>query len=166
MSISDQSTDRSSDCVELVTSRCLSYSFILGRNESLIPEMISSDSEMEISKHNFMDHFPEARGLDVTFFSIVPTLSGGEELRPVFCFQAAEAVYVKAASIMPKSTFDQIMDLAVRNGVKKIYIAVHKELQTFAKTVKMLMYMGFRQLELQEQKKLCHTSAVLFALKV
>ncbi|CAG9318246.1 unnamed protein product [Blepharisma stoltei] len=166
MSISDQSTDRSSDCVELVTARCLTYSFILGRDESLIPEMASPDSEMEISKHHFMDHFPEARDHGVTFFSIVPTLSGGEELRPIFCFQTAEAVYVKAATIMPRSTFDQIMDLAARSEVKRIYIAVHKELQTFAKTVKMLMYMGFRQLELQEQKTLCHTSAVLFALKV
>ncbi|CAG9333016.1 unnamed protein product [Blepharisma stoltei] len=166
MSISDQSTDRSSDCVELVGSRCLTYSFILGRDDSLVSEMMSSDSEMEVFKKDFLDHFPESRMANVTFFSMVPTLSDGEELKPLYCFQTPTAIYVRAGSKVPKSTFDQLLDLATQSGLETIYIAVYKELETFMKTVKMLMYMGFRQLDLETQKKLCNTSALLLALTV
>lgn len=166
MSISDQSTSKSSGGIELVDIRFLSYSFILGRNGPYYTEIPASESEIEDAKKEFLDNFPEASNLGVKFFTLVPIMMDGGELQAFFCFKTDEALYVKASSAMAKSVFDQIFEIATCEGLKRIYIIVFKALRTFERTSKMLMYLGFKQVDLDIQKALCKTSAVLLALKV
>ena len=97
----------------------------------------------------------------VSWFSLTPKLATGTELPPWHGFQAEGDLYVEANAGMSRSLFLWLMKLAEFREASRVCMAVHRDLPGFANVVRVLLCLGFKQVSLDDQRRLCTAPAVL-----
>jgi hypothetical protein len=93
-------------------------------------------------------------------------LPNGDDLPPIHCFLHLKELFVKANNNVARSTFLQLVDLAKSKGAEAIYMSVERDTPDLMKMVKMLMFLGFKQVPPESARQLCTAPAVLLRLNI
>ena len=120
--------------------------------------------EQDSTEEHFKQFYPLAASSSAEFITLAPYLPSGDDLPPIHCFLHLKELFVKADNNIARSTFLQLVDLAKSKGTDRIYMSIERDTPDLTKVVKMLMFLGFKQVPPESARQFCTTPAVLLRL--
>ena len=127
-------------------------------------EGVLGEGEESVEKH-LLSCFAAA-GQCESWLSLTPKLSTGSELPAWYGFQTEGDLYLSANAGISQALFLWLMKLAEFREASRLYMAVHRDLPSFSHVIRVMLCLGFKQVDLLDQHRLCIGPAVLFERQV
>jgi hypothetical protein len=90
----------------------------------------------------------------------------GEPQNSVHCLLVRDSLFIRAESPLTRASIGQMSDLAKTHGASVLYAATYRQTPDFLKTVKLLLFVGFKQVDPVQQKALFKAPGVLLTLSL
>lgn len=100
------------------------------------------------------------------FICLFPGLSSGVELASIRSFRFKQNIYARAVDNLVKPALLAFIRSAEDFGCTKFYLAVPLDLCNFKNLLKMLAYVGFKQVPPDKQIEICNVPAILMLFEL
>ena len=122
--------------------------------------------ELEASDESYFMLFKDFADPCSEFISLFPGLSSGVELASIRSFRFKQNIYARAVDKLVKPALLAFIKAAEDFGCTKFYLAVPFDLCNFKNLLKMLAYIGFKQVPPDKQREICDVPAVLMLFEL
>lgn len=98
--------------------------------------------------------------------NIVPCLSNGVQLDGISSFRNNQNMYARAVNHLVKPVLLELIKVAEGFGCENLYMFIQNDLGSFLDVFQILAYIGFTQVQPEEQRVLTSAPGILMNLKL
>mmetsp|Transcript_1989 Transcript_1989/g.4449 ORF Transcript_1989/g.4449 Transcript_1989/m.4449 type:complete len:99 (-) Transcript_1989:2584-2880(-) len=84
----------------------------------------------------------------------------------VHCLLVKDCIFVKADNTLTRTSVSLITELAKEQGASTLYACTYREAPDFLKTVKMLLFVGFKQVQPALQRTMFRAPGVMLKFEL